>query len=54
MSEFALILNVIVLFLFRIGVPLLLLVIVGIIIERWQSKLHENAQNYRSMHKSVS
>lgn len=47
MSEIQLVADVIFLFLFRIGLPLLVLVIVGVAIERWQRKLHEENDSQR-------
>ena len=42
MSEFELVLNVISLFFLRLGIPLILLVIVGTLIDRWQRHLHRD------------
>ena len=43
MTEFGLVLSVVVMFFVRIGIPLLLLVVLGMIIDRWQKKQHEDA-----------
>ena len=46
MTEIGLAISVIVIFLIRIGIPLLLLVALGIVIDRWQRRLHEDAHRY--------
>lgn len=47
MTQFELVLSVIGLFMLRIGIPLLLLIVLGTIIDRWQSKHHEAARQQR-------
>ena len=42
MNDIVLILEVIGLFLLRIGIPLILLVTLGTLIDRWQSRAHKN------------
>ncbi|MCA9884765.1 MAG: hypothetical protein KC546_05310 [Anaerolineae bacterium] len=44
MSDINLIFDVAVMFIIRIGIPLLLLVVLGTIIDRWQRKLHAEAE----------
>lgn len=44
MSEVELVISVIGLFMVRIGLPLIALVSLGTIVERWQRKFHEKAQ----------
>ena len=44
MDDIGLVLSVIALFLLRIGVPVILLVSLGVLIDRWQSKREENGQ----------
>ena len=43
MTEFTLIINVILMFFLRIGLPLIVLVILGIVVDRWQTRLHQDA-----------
>jgi|GEM_PF-6705390 len=47
MTELALVINVVLMFFGRIGIPLILLVILGVLIDRWQQRLHEEADHYR-------
>lgn len=46
MKEIWLVLSVVGLFLLRIGVPLLLLMLVGVFIERWQTRREEEVRQY--------
>lgn len=45
MTELGLVINVIILFFVRIGIPLILLVVLGTVIDRWQSKQRINAHH---------
>ena len=47
MTQIELVLSVIGLFMLRIGLPLLLLIALGTIIDRWQRKQHEEARHQR-------
>jgi hypothetical protein len=47
MTELTLIISVIFFFFVRIGIPLILLVILGIMVDRWQQRLHNNHNKYR-------
>jgi len=49
MEQLLLTLSVALLFLLRIGVPVLVLLTVGILIDRWQSKREHDAQ--QTLHK---
>jgi hypothetical protein len=46
MDDLQLILSVTSLFLLRIGLPVLLLVGLGILVDRWQSKREDDYKNY--------
>lgn len=44
MEQLLTILSVVVLFLIRIGVPVIILISLGILIDRWQSRREESVQ----------
>jgi uncharacterized membrane protein len=48
MTELQLVIYVIFFFFVRIGIPLILLVILGTVIDRWQRKLHNESDQYRN------
>ena len=50
MIELGTVIGVIVLFVFRIGIPLALLIGLGVLIDRWQSKREEEVTQYRQTH----
>lgn len=50
MEQLLLTLSVIVLFLVRIGVPVIILISLGAIIERWQNKREQNIQSPTHKH----
>lgn len=50
MVELQTVVTVIVLFMIRIGIPLALLVGLGVLIDRWQSKRQGDIQNYIKDH----
>ena len=48
MNELVITLGVAVLFLIRIGIPVALLVGLGVLIDRWQSKREAEVERYRT------
>lgn len=50
MTELTLVIDVVLMFFVRIGIPLILLVVLGVLIDRWQRRLHERADQYRNEH----
>jgi hypothetical protein len=50
MIELQTVIGVIILFVIRIGIPLALLVGLGVLIDRWQSKREEEVVQYRQRH----
>ena len=52
MTELTLVINVFLMFFVRIGIPLIMLVILGVVIDRWQRKLHDQANQYREEHRA--
>lgn len=53
MSDLNFVFEIAVMFIVRIGVPLLLLVILGVIIDRWQRKLHAQAEQQKEQRQTV-
>jgi hypothetical protein len=51
MIELQTVLSVVVLFMVRIGIPILLVVALGILVDRWQSRRDAEAEQYRQEHK---
>lgn len=51
MNELMLIIEVTILFFLRIGIPVLALIILGVVIDRWQSRREAEVQNYYATHK---
>ncbi len=52
MDEVIITLSVMVLFLIRIGIPVALLVGLGVLIDRWQSKRETDVERYRTSHRA--
>lgn len=53
MSDLNLVFEIAVMFIVRIGVPLLLLVVLGVIIDRWQRRLHAQAEQQKEQRQAV-
>lgn len=51
MVEFELLISVIAMFFIRIGIPLLVLIILGVVVDRWQTK---REQEYFSQNNELS
>lgn len=45
MEQLLLVVSVVVMFLLRIGVPVILLLTIGVLIDRWQSKREKEVQH---------
>ena len=45
MNEIQLAVGVVALFVARIGLPMLILIVIGILVDRWQSKRNQDADN---------
>lgn len=47
MNEFLTVVSVVVLFLVRIGIPVILLVTLGLLIDRWQTQREHDIQRHK-------
>lgn len=50
MNEISMIISVAGLFIIRIGVPVAILIIIGILIDRWQTRLDKDLREYVKHH----
>lgn len=50
MESILLVLSVVALFLVRVGIPVILLIVLGIVIERWQRSRENEIQHYLAKH----
>lgn len=50
MNELTMIIEVTILFFIRIGIPLLLLIVLGVVVDRWQSHREAQVRSYYQQH----